>query len=129
MLVVGLFLGTTLGPSYYWAATLIVVPVLIIPLTYRQLVGGGCSVRFQICALVKGMLVGFVFFFLTVYLDPLIWGSIESLVEWNPLVSPEIAETVYYTWLFSGLLGGVGARVVEVRGYSQSAEVTIAGFE
>ena len=127
-IAVGVFLGTILGPATYWWSTLILVPLLVAPLTYRMLVGGGCSVRFQICALVKGMLVGFVFLYVTMYVDPIVWASITSSVGWNPL-TPQIAELVYYTWLFSAVVGGMGARVVEVRGYSQSPDISIAGFE
>jgi hypothetical protein len=124
----GVIVGVAFGEFYYVWGTLLLAPLIVAPVTYRQLVGGGCSVRFQICALVKGMLAGFVLLLITVYMDPLVWTSLSSVVGWNPLL-PATDELVYYVWLFSATIGGMGARVVEVRGYSEPANITIAGFE
>jgi len=128
MLAVGIALGNTFSPMYYWWVMLIGVPLTIAPVTYKSLVGGGCSIRFQICALVKGMFAGVVFLMLTMVADSLLWPSLAITVGWNP-ISFSISELFYQIWLFSGIIGGIGARVVEVRGYTADSEITIAGFE
>jgi hypothetical protein len=128
MLAVGIALGNTFSPMYYWWVMLIGVPLTIAPVTYKSLVGGGCSIRFQICALVKGMFAGVVFLMLTMVADSLLWPSLAIAVGWNP-ISFNISELFYQIWFFSGIIGGIGARVVEVRGYTADSEITIAGFE
>ncbi|MGY5853652.1 MAG: hypothetical protein RTU92_08820, partial [Candidatus Thorarchaeota archaeon] len=47
MLVVGIALGNMFSPISYWWAMLVGVPLTIAPVTYKSLVGGGCSLRFQ----------------------------------------------------------------------------------
>ena len=128
MLVVGVALGNMYGPIYYWWGTLVAVPLIIAPVTYRSLVGGGCSLRFQICALVKGTFAGVVFLMLTIVTDSLLWPNLALTVGWNP-TSFSISELFYQIWFFSGIIGGIGARIVEVRGYTSSSEITISGFE
>ena len=128
MLIVGIALGTMLDPMYYWWTTLIAVPLIIAPVTFKSLVGGGCSLRFQICALVKGMFAGFIFMFLTMMMDSILWPSLSLSVGWNPTLF-SISELFYQIWFFSGIIGGVGARIIEVRGYTAASEITIAGFE
>lgn len=127
-LAIGIGVGAEFGPIFYWTVTLIGVPLTIAPITYKNLVGGGCSLRYQICSLVKGMFAGFVFMALTMIADAMIWSSLSSIVGWNP-VSLSISEAMYYVWFFSGIIGGFGARIVEVRGYQTNTEITIAGFE
>lgn len=107
---------------------LVGVPLVVIPLTYRYLVGGGCSLRFQICALVKGMLAGFVFYFLSIFADYLVWQFIGSSIGWNAL-SLGVSSDIHFVWFFSGIIGGFGARIVEVRGNTRLANITIVGFE
>lgn len=107
---------------------MILVPLVTIPVTYRMLVGGGCSLRFQICALVKGMLAGVVMLVLTSYADTVVWQALLPIVGWTPLVS-NISEMIAQVWFFSGIIGGMGARVVEVRAYNEDRPITIAGFE
>jgi hypothetical protein len=128
MLVVGIVLGNMFSPIYYWWAMLIGVPLTIAPVTYKSLVGGGCSLRFQICALVKGMFAGVVFLMITMVADSLLWPGLALIVGWNP-TSLSVSELFYQIWFFSGIVGGIGARVVEVRGYTTGSEITIAGFE
>jgi len=128
LLIAGIVLGTVLHPSYYLMAPIIGVPLTIIPITYRNLVGGGCSLRFQICALVKGMLAGFVFLSLAFVADTIVWQFIGTGLGWNPLVF-ELTPDIYFIWLFSGIIGGFGARIVEVRGQTRATRITIAGFE
>jgi len=128
LLLVGVLTGVYLGPSYYWLATIIGVPVAVIPITYRNLVGGGCSLRFHICALVKGILAGSVFLALSLGADLVIWQFLGTALGWNPLTL-DLSGDIYLLWLFSGMAGGLGARIVEVRGQTQPAEITIAGFE
>ena len=127
-LVIGVEVGNQFGPASYWVVTLVGVPLAIAPITYKNLVGGGCNLNYQICALVKGLFAGFVFMALTMIVDALIWSNLSTILGWNP-VSLGISEAVYYVWFFSGIIGGFGARVVEVRGYQIGTEITISGFE
>jgi hypothetical protein len=128
MLVVGIALGNMFSPISYWWVMLVGVPLTITPVTYKSLVGGGCSLRFQICALVKGMFAGVVFLMFTMIADSLLWPNLALTVGWDP-TSFSISELFYQIWFFSGIIGGIGARIVEVRGYTASSEITIAGFE
>ncbi|MFX1484225.1 MAG: hypothetical protein ACFFCP_13680 [Promethearchaeota archaeon] len=127
-LTFGIVIGDAFGPSSYWVVTLIGVPLTVAPITYKNLVGGGCSLKYQICSLVKGMLAGFVFMALTMTADALIWATLPTTLGWSPM-SFSISEAMYYVWFFSGIIGGFGARIVEVRGYSAGTDITIAGFE
>jgi hypothetical protein len=128
MLIAGITLGDIFNPMYYWWVMAIGVPLTIAPVTYKSLVGGGCSVRFQICALVKGMLAGAIFLMLTIITDSLIWPNLALSIGWNPTLL-NISDLYYLIWFFSGILGGFGARVVEVRGYTTGSDITIAGLE
>ncbi|MFW9768077.1 MAG: hypothetical protein ACFFF9_14230 [Candidatus Thorarchaeota archaeon] len=127
-LLLGIGIGGEFGPMSYWAVTLIGVPITVSPITYKNLVGGGCSLKYQICALVKGMFAGFVFMSLTMIADTIVWGSLAPTLGWSPM-NLNIAEAMYYVWFFGGIIGGFGARIVEVRGYQQQRNITIAGFE
>lgn len=128
VLILGIGIGSEYGVPFYWSVTLIGVPLTIAPITYKNLVGGGCSLKYQICALVKGMFVGFVFMALTMIADTIVWASLAPTIGWNP-VNLSITESMYYVWFFSGIIGGFAARIVEVRGYQPSGEITIAGLE
>jgi hypothetical protein len=127
-LAIGIGVGNEFGPVFYWGVILIGVPLTIAPITYKNLVGGGCSLKYQICALVKGMFAGFVFMALTMIADTLVWASLSTTLGWNPM-NLGISEAMYYIWFFSGIIGGFGARIVEVRGYQAGSQITIAGFE
>jgi len=128
VLIVGITIGNFLSPIYYWGAMLIGVPIAIIPVTYKSLVGGGCSLRFQICALVKGAFAGILFFIMTMIADSLLWPNLALFVGWNP-TALGVTDLYYQIWFFSGIIGGFGARIVEVRGYHTDPGITIAGFE
>lgn len=128
LFVAGVLLGAAIDSGYYWLATVIGVPLIVIPTTYRKLVGGGCSLRFHVCALVKGILAGSMFLALTFAADLVIWQFISTGLGWSPLVL-ELSRDIYFVWLFSGMIGGFGARVVEVRGQTRPTEITIAGIE
>ena len=128
MLVVGIALGNMFGPIFYWWTTLLAVPLIIAPVTYKSLVGGGCSLRFQICALVKGSFAGVIFLMLTMIADSVLWTNLALTVGWNPTLF-STSELFYQVWFFSGIIGGIGARIVEVRSYSAGSEITISGFE
>ena len=118
------------GDPYFWAVYLIGVPLTVIPITYRNLVGGGCSLRFQMCALVKGMSAGIIFMILTTAVDMLVWSSLGVDLGWSPLTNMTYVSGIYQIWFLSGAVGGIGARFVEVRGYSNpEGSITIAGFE
>ncbi|MFW9913071.1 MAG: hypothetical protein ACFFEU_11400 [Candidatus Thorarchaeota archaeon] len=119
-----------IGESYYWSVYLIGVPLAIIPITYRNLVGGGCSLRFQMCALVKGMSAGVIFMVLASAVDMLVWSSLGVNLGWSPLTNMTYISIIYQVWFLSGAIGGFGARIVEVRGHSDSdSSFTIAGLE
>jgi hypothetical protein len=128
LVVLGILMGTLLSPSYYWIATIIGVPLAVIPVTYRNLVGGGCSLRFQICALVKGMLAGSILLILALVADSIVWQVIGSSVGWSPMTF-DMFQEIYLIWLFSGTIGGFGARIVEVRSQTRPTEIRIVGFE
>jgi hypothetical protein len=123
-----LMVGIALGPMFYWGVMLVGVPLTIAPITYKSLVGGGCSLRFQICALVKGMAAGMIFFGLTIVADSLLWPNLSLTLGWNPTIN-SLTELFYLIWFFSGIIGGIGARIIEVRGYTTGSEITIAGFQ
>ena len=128
LLVIGITLGNMFEPIYYWGVMLVGVPLTIAPITYKNLVGGGGSLRFQICALVKGMAAGLIFLGLTMIADSLLWPSLVLSVGWNP-TTLSVTELLYQIWFFSGIIGGFGARIIEVRGYPTDPGITIAGFE
>ena len=69
-----------------------------------------------------------VFLMFTMIADSLLWPNLALTVGWDP-TSFSISELFYQIWFFSGIIGGIGARIVEVRGYTASSEITIAGFE
>jgi hypothetical protein len=74
------------------------------------------------------MLAGVVMLALTSYADTVVWQAILPIVGWTPLVS-SLSEMIAQVWLFSGIIGGMGARVVEVRGYNEEHPITVAGFD
>ncbi|TFG32390.1 hypothetical protein EU528_03525 [Candidatus Thorarchaeota archaeon] len=123
-----LIIGIGLGPDFYWGVMLVGVPLAIAPITYKNLVGGGCSLRFQICALVKGMIAGMIFFGLTMVADSLLWPNLSLSLGWNP-TTLSVTDLFYQIWFFSGIIGGFGARIIEVRGYHTGSEITIAGYQ
>ncbi|MFW9803114.1 MAG: hypothetical protein ACFFFC_10705 [Candidatus Thorarchaeota archaeon] len=118
------------GEAHYWSVYLIGVPLAIIPITFRNLVGGGCSLRFQICALVKGMSAGVIFMVLTSAVDMLVWSSLGADLGWSPLANMTYVSLIYQIWFLSGVVGGFGARIMEVRSYSDpQSSIKISGFE
>lgn len=127
--VIGITIGNLVDPSYYWGVFLIGVPITVAPITYRNLVGGGCSLRFQICALVKGMSVGIIFLVVSMLTDILLWGQLGVVVGWTPLQMNTTTSLIYQVWMYSGLIGGLGARVIEVRGFTTPTDekITIVG--
>jgi hypothetical protein len=125
-----LIVAILVGDSFYWGVYLIGVPLVIVPITYRNLVGGGCSLRFQMCALVKGMSAGIIFMILTAAVDTLVWSSLGVNLGWSPLTNMTYVTAMYQIWFLSGAVGGIGARIIEVRGHSNpEGKITIAGFE
>jgi len=131
LLLAGLLLSQLGDPSYYWIPFAVGVPLTIIPVTYLNLVGGGCSLRFQMCALVKGMTAGVVFLLLSMAADYYIWTVLSAYLEWTPLSSTFSMSIIYQLWFFSGVIGGFGARIMEVRGQSRgiSGTPTVSVFE
>ncbi len=119
LLVVGILLGFVGGPSYYWSVMAIGSLIMIVPITYRNLVGGGCSFKFQMCALVKGMVAGLIFLILSMVADFVLWGAIGTSFGWTPLGKGSVSWSFYQVWWFSGAIGGFGARIAEVRAYDK----------
>ncbi len=123
-------ISTIATTSAFWIAYLVVVPLLTIPIIYRNLVGGFCSVRFRICALVKGTAVGMMFFVVSMLVDPFVWSILQPSLGWNALALGGFTTAIYQIWFYSGFIGGFAARIVEVRTFNQSSQnITIAGFE
>ncbi len=129
MLAVGIAIGKLILPELYWISSMAVVLVLVTPVTYRHLVGGGCSLRFQICALVKGALVGVIYLFVALILDPIVWSVLQPYVGWNAIELTTYSSLLYQVWFYAGIFGGFGARIVEVRQMSSVENITIAGYE
>lgn len=128
IVIVGIIIGLYSNPAYYWITTILGVPLVVVPATYRNLVGGGCSLRFHICALVKGMLAGFVFLALSMIANILVWQYIGASIGFNPMTL-EISQDINLIWLLSGTAGGFGARIVEVRGQSRVTDIKITALE
>lgn len=129
MLLAGIGFGVLVAPELYWIVSIAVVFLLVVPITYRHLVGGGCSVRFQICALVKGALVGMTYFFVALAVDPIVWTFLQPYLGWNAMQLPTFTSLLYQVWFYAGIIGGFGARIVEVRQMSTVKDITIAGYE
>lgn len=125
LLVVGILLGFGGGPSYYWSVMTIGSLIMIAPITYRNLVGGGCTLRFQMCALVKGMVAGLIFLTLSMVADFVLWSAIGTIIGWTPLAIGPVSWSLYQTWWFSSAIGGLGARIAEVRPYDGELEETL----
>jgi hypothetical protein len=115
----GLVLSLNFMYSFYWILFLVLVPIVVIPTTYTNLVGGGCSLRFQICAMVKGVVAGFILYLMTAVADVLLWGLLSQNLAWTPLSELSLLYDVYLVILISGMIGGIGARIMEVRGQTQ----------
>jgi hypothetical protein len=115
------------GEPYVLTLFVVVVPIVVIPLTYRKLVGGACSLRFHICALVKGILVGFVFVALSLTADTVLWSYLLPLTS----LGSGSTGVIYQVWLFSATIGGFGARIAEVRGEAlpPNTNISIVGYE
>jgi len=129
MLAVGITIGKLIAPELYWISSMAVVLVLVAPVTYRHLVGGGCSLRFQLCALVKGARVGIIYLFVALILDPVVWSVLQPYVGWNAIELATYSSILYQVWFYAGIFGGFGARIVEVRQMSSVENITIAGYE
>ncbi|NHJ14084.1 MAG: hypothetical protein EAX95_10440 [Candidatus Thorarchaeota archaeon] len=127
----GIVVGHIAGTQFYSGVFLIGVPLLVIPITYKNLVGGGCSLRFQMCALVKGMIAGLLFMLLASAADHFVWSLLGGGLGWTPVEDMGVGTFIYQVWFISGAIGGMGARIVEVRGHPEGTEskITIAGFE
>ncbi len=115
----GLVLSLISMSTFYWILFLVLVPIVVIPATYRNLVGGGCSLRFQICAMVKGVAAGFVLLIMTAVADVLLWSLIGQNLLWTPLSELSLLYDIYLVILVSGMIGGIGARIMDVRGQTQ----------
>ncbi|MEM2143194.1 MAG: hypothetical protein QXS20_07245 [Candidatus Thorarchaeota archaeon] len=102
------------GTDHYLQVMTIGIPVLVAPVVYRRLAGGACSLRFHVCAFMKGLLVGVLLVVQSVGAD-LVLGTYLGVAVILGLSSPRSETLVYGIWLISALIGGLGARVSEVR--------------
>ena len=106
------------------------LPIVVAVTTYRNLVGGGCTLRFQVCALVKGIIAGVIFVLLSFVADVVVWEAIGVAVGLNLVAYGQLGIVSYYAWFLGALVGGFAARVSEVRGGSRPVgQVTVSGFE
>lgn len=118
------------GHELYWLVFLLGVPIVVAPLTYRRLVGGACSVRFRVCALVKGIMAGVVFVLLSFIADVVVWSLAGPLAGWSPMPHNQLDFSPYYAWFLAALVGGFAARVAEVRGRRKPvSQLKVSGFE
>lgn len=123
-----IMLSAITGQSYSLVLFAFGVPLVIVPLTYGKLVGGACSLRFHICALVKGIMAGLVFAVLSVVTDSLFWTLVNpTLLLGHPMYDSSSA-LIYLIWLFSGMIGGFGARIREVQAGNQP-DIRVAGYQ
>ena len=119
-----------IGHELYWLVFTVGVPIVIVPVTYRNLVGGGCSLRFRLCGLVKGILAGLVFVSFSLLADLLVWSFATPVIGWGPPSFGQLGLNPYYIWFIGAVIGGFAARVSEVRGRSKPvAQLKVSGFE
>jgi len=123
--IIGIIGTIYYGPLAYLVLFLVGVPLVIIPTTYEKLVGGGCSLKFQICALVKGILAGVVFAGFSMLANYLLFSTIQLLPSLNLLFSMQSITPTYQIWLVSATIGGFAARIAEVRGHAAEYHYTI----
>ena len=113
--IMGFMLAILAGNASYWLVFLIGVPLLVAPVTYRNLVGGACSLRFRVCGLVRGILAGLILVLLSFLADTMVRSVVGPIIGWNPLPYDQLGLTPYYSWFIGALIGGFAARVAEVR--------------
>jgi hypothetical protein len=114
----------------YWLVFTIGVPIVIVPATYKNLVGGGCTLRFRICGLVKGILAGLVFVSLSFLADMLVWSFATPVIGWGPPSYDQLGLNPLYIWFIGAVIGGFAARVSEVRGGSRHVgQVKVSSLE
>ncbi|MBS3793969.1 MAG: hypothetical protein KGY80_03685 [Candidatus Thorarchaeota archaeon] len=119
--VTGLFSMQFFSHNAYSLVFLIGIPVLVVPITYQKLVGGGCSLKYRICALVRGMLAGVLFLALA-YTANLV---LQIILAQLSFLENQVLTQPYEIWFFSGAIGGFLARIAEVRGQSMPVQVGI----
>ncbi len=129
MLGAGITASVLASPSLYWVVSIPTIFLLAAPVTYKHLVGGGCSLKYQICALVKGALVGLIFMLIAIAVDPMVWSTLKSSLGWSALELPVFSDLLYQAWFYAGIVGGFGARIIEVRQMNSIGNITIAGYE
>jgi len=77
---------------------------------------------------VKGSFAGVVFLMLTIIADSLLWPNLALIIGWSP-ISIGVSQLFSQIWFISGIIGGIGARIVEVRGYATGSEISIVGLK
>jgi hypothetical protein len=128
--IVAYFSIILIGHDLYWLVFTIGVPIAIVPATYRNLVGGACSLRFRICGLVKGILAGLVFMSFSVLADIIVRSFATPIIGWGPPSFDQFGLSPYYVWFIGALIGGFAARISEVMGQSKPvAQLKVSGFQ
>jgi len=115
LFVLGAALGILIAPILFWSVILVGVPLIVVPVTYRSLVHGGCNIRFHICPLAKGVFAGFAMYLLTLLADSVVGTYLLVGGVWEALRAAAPISNPYQVWWLSGLVGGVLARINEVR--------------
>jgi hypothetical protein len=123
--IIGIIGTISYGPPAYVILFLVGVPLVIIPTTYKKLVGGGCSLKLQICALVKGILAGVVFVGLSLLANYFLFSLIQLVLNLDLMFSTQSINATYQIWLLSAAIGGFAARIAEVRGHTAEYHYTI----
>ncbi|MGQ4870472.1 MAG: hypothetical protein ACP6IT_01385 [Candidatus Thorarchaeota archaeon] len=88
----------------------------------------GCSLRFHICPLVKGILAGIMMFVMTVVADWTLNLLPAQNALWPVLYASAPIRDPNQIWWSSGAGGGLLARIAEVRNLRrQQASISVVG--
>ncbi len=115
LFITGMIFAVLSSSAYYVTTQMIVILVTMTPLTYIRLVRGGCTIRFRICALVKGLIVGITLLVLSITTDLILWAVFGPAIQWFYIRDTQTANRIYQMWFLSGVVGGLAARIAEVR--------------
>ncbi len=129
LLVIRVALGQLIGPTFFWISLLVGVPIVVVPVTYKSLVGGGCSIKYHICPLVKGILAGVIMFAMSVVADWSLNMILSSDPIWSAMYNTVVIRDPHQIWWFSGLAGGILTRIQEVRELGRAQQISIIDTE
>ncbi len=95
---------------------MVIVPVVVVPVTYSNLMNQGCSLRLHICPVVKGVLAGLIMLLLAIVSDSLLGWIVGGHPLWPQIWAAKPVTDPSQIWLLSAIAGGIAARIGEVRG-------------